>query len=166
MKSPSPDSGIHDFHETTCSSPISVMSEPVTDQGADYGYMNDVQRERIPHMIDQIEIPDQTGTPDSGIGLRAGSVTSSESGGSEDLGTVTEKADIPRRHNLDKVLFSLSSYTERQVEPQKMQRSDSFNRQLSESLERGHFKQKTEDNNEVAKSSHNAKTDLEFRGID
>ena len=105
IKSPSPDSGIHDFTDS-CSSPVSCAAQ---EDGAAAGPSNAANWSQL----GDIHIKAQEAAV---IGLDRVELRQDYRGHEEpppDSGDVSEKVEMPKTHNLNRVLFSMSSYNDR-----------------------------------------------------
>ena len=97
IKSPSPDSGIHDFTDS-CSSPVSVTQEdPVIVVRNETGNLRDVSVIGLDNLDIHADVVNKKFDKQD----------------NEDYSDVYEKVDLPKTHNFDKVLFSMSSYNDR-----------------------------------------------------
>ena len=105
IKSPSPDSGIHDFTDS-CSSPVSCAAQEDgaaagPSSAASWSQLGDIHikaQEAAVIGLDHVELrQDYRGHVES----------------PPDSGDVSEKVEMPKTHNLNRVLFSMSSYNDR-----------------------------------------------------
>ena len=111
IKSPSPDSGIHDFTDS-CSSPVSVIQEDQTGVRSTPRYS---PREEPGIGLDHVEVQEER-------------YYVPELLGKDDASDLYERVELPKTHNLNKVLFSMSSYNDRKCVEQS---SDLFRTQES-----------------------------------
>ena len=117
IKSPSPDSGIHDFTDS-CSSPVSVIQEdqagvrsvPRHSPAPSFGLKEDpvIGLDHVQVQEEHYHVPD---LPEN-----------------NDASDLYERVELPKTHNLNKVLFSMSSYNDRKCVEQS---SDLFRTQES-----------------------------------
>ena len=125
IKSPSPDSGIHDFNDS-CSSPVSVTHD--SDQSvvsgtrdvSSSGSILTVYQETSIIGLDSVDVRHHHADNFN----HEFAVKTHDNDEEEDVRL--EPADLPKTHNLNKVLFSMSSYNDRKSGPVVEQSSDLF----------------------------------------
>ena len=125
IQSPSPDSGIHDFADTLCSSPVSELAangdeshhgdDGIRDKDTVGGFSSKVQGRDKAELIEIVSL--EPGDDKSLVRKRDSKpmVVVQEEGKQEEEEevVVVEKVAPPRQHTLDRVLFSMSSYKDR-----------------------------------------------------
>jgi len=156
IKSPSPDSGIHDFAET-CSPPLSLQTNE--DSNTDI----EEEKEPKPHIsvlqtrdwaengkeLANLRVASQ-GNDSFAPGFKGSLKTNDSERPQEEIQDEdkVEKVELPRQHALGKVLFSMSSYRERddhKINHDKRQslNLDLFSQKLNSSLASKQEKMKT-----------------------